>query len=118
MAPSFLRRHLPMALIASLLVGGLAVGAIVWSASPGAKGAATAAKTYAATGRVAGFGPERSYASIAHDAIPGFMEPMTMAFEFAEPDVAQGIEEGDRVRFAFSADAQGRLVIVSMAKEP
>lgn len=36
---------------------------------------------------------------IAHDEIPGFMAPMTMAFDLADPREGASLKPGDRVRF-------------------
>lgn len=36
---------------------------------------------------------------IAHDEIPGFMAPMTMAFDLADPKDSAKLNPGDRVRF-------------------
>jgi Cu/Ag efflux protein CusF len=72
-----------------------------------------------ATGVIRTIGANRAYASIAHDRIEGYMEPMTMAFEFRSPAQSEGLSRGDRVRFSFVADEErGRMTITTIAREP
>jgi len=43
--------------------------------------------------------PEMQLIVITHEAIPGFMAPMTMGFREASPALHQGLRAGDAVRF-------------------
>ena len=56
--------------------------------------------------------------NVAHEAIPGYMAAMTMAFEARAPSQLDGLVEGDRVSIAFTAMPDGRQVIDAIAKEP
>jgi len=76
----------------------------------------TEAAPHQATGVIRSFGADRSYVNIAHDPIEGFMQAMTMAFEFRNSAQSTGLEVGDHVQFTFVSDRQGRLVIASISK--
>ncbi len=43
--------------------------------------------------------PETDLIIISHEAIPGYMEPMTMGFRVASPQIYDGVRIGDAVRF-------------------
>jgi Cu/Ag efflux protein CusF len=73
--------------------------------------------SHATRGVVRGFGPDRVYVNIAHEAIPGFMAAMTMSFEPREPSQLEGLAAGDRVVFAFVEHEDGRRVIERIARE-
>jgi len=47
---------------------------------------------------------------IAHDEIPGFMAPMTMAFDLAYPEEGAKLKAGDRVRFRLQRDGENWVV--------
>jgi Cu(I)/Ag(I) efflux system protein CusF len=68
---------------------------------------ALAAQAYQTHGDIVGFGPNRSYVSIAHEAIPGYMGAMTMSFEPRRPAQLQGYEVGAHVAFTFTASDDG-----------
>jgi Cu(I)/Ag(I) efflux system protein CusF len=115
---SFLRRHLPVALAVSLAVAGITVGSFLWVFAPGGSTAVAAEeKRYDATGVIRSFGPERAYVSIAHDKIEGYMNAMTMPFEFKDRALGNGLSVGDKVRFSFVADREGKLLIVAITKQ-
>ncbi|WP_394837916.1 copper-binding protein [Pendulispora rubella] len=117
---SFLRRHLPWALSAWILLTAAVVGVVVWldARRQPMPAAENEASKHEASGVIRSFGSGRSYVNIAHDPIEGFMAAMTMAFEFQSSEQSSGLDVGDRVTFSFSADRQGRLVIDSIAKAP
>ena len=48
--------------------------------------------------------------TIAHDAIPGFMDAMTMPFDVEDPGLLAGLAPGDRVRFTLRG-IDGRYAI-------
>lgn len=81
--------------------------------------AAAAPRVYETRGTIKSFGPDRRYANIHHDTIPGYMEAMTMSFEAGSPGQLAPFREGQRVEFSFS-DEDGRRVIQSIrsATEP
>lgn len=80
-----------------------------------ATGAAT--KSYDTKGVIKSFGPDKKFANIAHENIPGYMSAMTMSFEAAAPAQLEGLVVGDKVALTFSADG-GKHVIKSIKKEP
>lgn len=43
--------------------------------------------------------PELNVVVVTHDEIPGYMPPMTMGFRAATPQLLNGVEVGDSVRF-------------------
>ncbi len=43
--------------------------------------------------------PELNVVVVTHDEIPGYMPPMTMGFRAATPQLLNGLEVGDSVRF-------------------
>ena len=115
--PSFLRRYMPLAIAAWLVITGGIVGVVMFMDRQPHQAAAAEVERHEASGIIRGFGPNRSYVSVAHDEIPGFMAAMTMPFEFRDPSQSAGLEVGNHVHFTFTADKQGRLVIVSIAKD-
>ncbi|WP_394821577.1 copper-binding protein [Pendulispora albinea] len=116
--PSFFRRYLPWAIGIWLLLTGIIVGTVLWlDARPREPAVPSEADRHEATGVIRSFGPDKSYINVAHDRIEGYMEAMTMSFAFRDRAQAAGLEIGDRVRFTFEADRQGRLLIASITKE-
>ncbi len=76
------------------------------------------AVTYRTRGVLRSFGPARAYVNVAHEAIPGYMAAMTMAFEARAPSQLDGLVPGDRVSITFTAMEDGRQLIDAIAKEP
>jgi protein SCO1/2 len=50
--------------------------------------------------------PENSRVIIAHEAIPGFMDAMTMPFRVKSPELFKGIQAGDSVSFRLSVTSE------------
>ena len=50
--------------------------------------------------------PENGRVIIAHEAIPGFMDAMTMPFRIKNPDVLRAFQAGDSVSFRLSITAE------------
>lgn len=101
-----------------LALAGLAACSKDGGAKPSTgEAAGAAAKTYDTKGVVKSFGPDRKFANIAHENIPGYMSAMTMSFEAASPAQLEGIAVGDKVALSFSADG-GKHVIKAIKKEP
>lgn len=71
---------------------------------------ADSAATFEATGVVRSVTPSGSHMVIRHDAIPGFMDAMTMAFAVAAPSVVEGVQRNDAIRFRFVVGTQGVVV--------
>lgn len=59
----------------------------------------TGTSVYVVEGTVERMYPGEPRVQIAHDHIPGYMEPMTMDFEAKTPTALLGLQPGDRVRF-------------------
>lgn len=82
--------------------------------APVAPTPAASPSVYETRGTIKSFGPDRKYANIHHDTIPGYMEAMTMSFEAKEPGQLDPFKAGDRVAFSFSDDGEGRRVLLSI----
>ena len=54
---------------------------------------------YSVRGEVVRLDAARRSVTIAHEAIPGFMEPMTMPFEVRDPALLQELNIGESVQF-------------------
>jgi protein SCO1/2 len=103
------------ALLALTLVASACVKSNTSSASSASS--TTAATRRSTRGTIRSFGPNRAFANIAHEDIPGYMQAMTMPFEFRDASLSAGLSVNDRVRFAFEEGADGQLVIVSISRE-
>ena len=55
--------------------------------------------TYQVGGTIVRIEAARRSVVIAHEAIPGFMEPMTMPFEVRDSAILDGIKKGEDVKF-------------------
>jgi protein SCO1/2 len=65
---------------------------------------------YQAVGVVRSVTPSGSHIVVRHEAIPGFMDAMTMPFAVADSVSVDGLQRGDRIRFGFVAGPQGAVV--------
>lgn len=90
---------LPVALAALALLPACRPGPASASA---AASAPAEAKTYPATGVVEGFQSQGQVIVIKHEAIPGLMDAMTMAYELRGLSLAAGLKAGDKVDFTLS----------------
>ena len=102
-----------------VLVAGCRQGA---SPKPSAE---TAEKTYSMRGKIVATNAGAGEITVAHDAIPGFMEPMTMPYKLAEPETISEMHEGDVItaRVVVKEDSSGpvswkldHVVIVAQAR--
>jgi Cu/Ag efflux protein CusF len=66
-------------------------------------------------GVVRGVMPELEVVVLSHGEMPGYMRPMTMGFKVASPQLYQGLEVGDEVRFTLRGRPP-RVSIVAMEK--
>jgi protein SCO1/2 len=71
-----------------------------WSAETVALAAQT--REFSVKGVVKKIEPENGRVIIAHEAIPGFMDAMTMPFKAKSPEIFAGIQAGDSVSFRLS----------------
>jgi Cu/Ag efflux protein CusF len=73
-------------------------------------------RSWSVRGIVRGMVPGVGAVILTHEAMPGLMGPMTMAFEADDPKILAGLEPGDRVRFTVR-HAADRLVLIAIAKD-
>ncbi|MDQ2833523.1 MAG: SCO family protein [Acidobacteriota bacterium] len=91
-----LSRLLSLLLASTLLTG------CRHAASPPASGTSSAHKTFTIRGRVVS--TDASHVTLDGEEVPGFMEPMTMAYDLKDPAVASEIHPGDRITATVLAD--------------
>ena len=60
--------------------------------------------------------PEGNVLILTHEQIPGFMPSMTMGFRAATPELSDGLQAGDRVRFTLKG-VPPNVVITELIKE-
>lgn len=83
-----------------ILVCGAATGCRQHSTEKLAKGTAT----YALRGTVLGTDPARGEVMLQHDAIPGFMDAMTMPYKLIYPQTISELHRGDVIRARLLVD--------------
>lgn len=76
------------------------------------------AATYTTRGVIRAVADDRRSARIAHEAIPGFMNAMTMTFTARDATQLQGLNPADRVTLRFTATPEGQLLIDSISRAP
>lgn len=80
---------------------------------------APAPVAHEATGVVVSVMPNRTYVTIRHDDIPGFMDGMTMPFALADSALARDLAPGDSVAFTFAVEnGQGVLRTLDLRNRP
>jgi protein SCO1/2 len=102
----------------STLVLGLALtasGAVATRALPAL---AQQAAVYTTRGVIRTVADDRRSARIAHEAIPGFMNAMTMTFTARDAAQLQGLNPADRVTLRFTATPEGQLLIDGISRAP
>jgi len=99
------------------LLTALAAGAASTACSKPADKSEGEAKIYSTRGTLKSFGPDRKYASIAHEDIPGYMSAMTMSFEPQSPTQLDGLNPGDKVEFSFKPEG-GKHILTAIKKAP
>ncbi len=70
---------------------------------------------YEGVGVVSSMVANKTFVVIRHEAIPGFMDAMSMPFAVQDTTVLAGIQPYDSVRFHLRA-AQGEVVILQIEK--
>jgi Cu/Ag efflux protein CusF len=80
-------------------------------------GAATLEQEVTVRGVVRAVLPEAALIVISHEEIPGVMAAMTMGFRVASPEISNGVQVGDAVRFTLRA-AAGGLVVTALERGP
>ncbi len=99
------------------ILAALATGATSTSCSKPADKSEGEAKVYSTRGILKSFGPDKKYASIAHEDIPGYMSAMTMSFEPQNPAQFDGLNPGDKVEFSFKPEG-GKHILTAIKKAP
>ena len=113
--------HIVVCALAGLLVSWCASCQV---AGPGHAGAPSASpqQVYQVTGVIKELKPDGKTAVIAHEAIPGYMEAMTMPLPVKDPRELANLKPGDRVTFRMIVAATegwiDRVAKVDAAPEP
>ncbi|MHB2025399.1 MAG: SCO family protein [Elusimicrobiota bacterium] len=76
------------------------------------------ASVYSGQGVIQEIHPKRQELVIAADAIPGFMDAMTMPYPVAAPDILKGLKPGGAIAFKIRVAADGTALIESITKSP
>lgn len=80
------------------------------SKAPTAAADATTTTQYKLTGVVKRVTPESGQVVIAHEAIPGFMNAMTMPFTLKDHGLLEDVQPGDEVEGDLHVEREGKLV--------
>ncbi len=78
--------------------------------------AAGVERTWTLRGVVRAVLPDLNVIVLTHEAIPGYMGPMTMGFRVHEPQLYRGLDIGDDVRFTLTG-APPNVVITAIARD-
>jgi manganese oxidase len=78
--------------------------------------APSAPERHIGKGVITGVIPRTGKVLIDHEAIPGFMAAMEMAYPVSDPALLQGLKEGDKVEFTIDA-TQAAIVAMRPAKD-
>jgi protein SCO1/2 len=106
-------RRLHAALVLGLAIG--ISGAVATRARPAY---AQQGAVYTTRGVIRTVADDRRSARIAHEAIPGFMNAMTMTFTARDAAQLQGLNPADRVTLRFTATPEGQLLIDGISRAP
>jgi len=106
------------ALLAALLFGALAIPALAQHAGHGTTVAQAAVKADLTEGEVRRIDKAKGTVLLKHGEIKNLgMGAMTMGFRFKEPKMAEGLNVGDKVKFA--AEQKGDdLIVTQIVKAP
>lgn len=115
---SSVARHLGWIAPAALLVFLASSAMCARAPEAGSAASPAAATSYSAAGVVKSIDTSDKSILIKHEDIPGFMKAMTMLFELRDLDQVKGIAAGDNIKFTFTDEGNGRLVIQTIAKSP
>jgi Cu/Ag efflux protein CusF len=105
------------AILGCVLVAGLAVS-LYFLNRPTASPPAAASRTYTLTGLVLQVTPETKHVSVANDDIPGFMQPMVMDYEVADPSALSGLKRGDEIHATLLSDGVHQWVLQDITVIP
>lgn len=65
-------------------------------------------------GKVVAVVPSTNQVVLDHQAIPGFMDAMTMGYQVSPPSLTEGIQPGDAVRFTLDTQKKAIVTIEKM----
>lgn len=71
----------------------------------------TVSRTYPLTGFVLQVAPQAKRVSVANDEIPGFMQPMVMDYEVADPSALSSLKRGDEIHATLLSDGAQQWVL-------
>ena len=77
----------------------------------------TPAGAYEVRGIVSELSEDGGSIVLAHEQIADYMPAMTMEFPLGHPDLDDGLEPGDQIRFQIVVDASGRPTILHVEEE-
>jgi thiol-disulfide isomerase/thioredoxin len=77
----------------------------------------TPARAYEVRGIVSELSEDGGSIVLAHEQIADYMPAMTMEFPLGHPDLDDGLEPGDQIRFQIVVDASGRPTILHVEEE-
>lgn len=103
-----------LSLLLTCLLGAASATCSKPASSTGAD--AAAAPSYSTRGTIKAIDAAKKTTLIAHEDIPGYMKAMTMEFELRDASLARGLAVGDPVKFTFTDEGKGRLVVQSIEK--
>jgi protein SCO1/2 len=70
--------------------------------------------TVVAEGKVIAVVPSSNQVVVDHQAIPGFMDAMTMGYRAEPPALLEGVQAGDSIRFTIDTQQQAIVKIEKM----
>ena len=65
---------------------------------------APVSRAYALSGVIVSVAPQTKKISVANDDIPGFMQPMVMDYDVADPAALANLKRGDKIRATLLSD--------------
>jgi Cu/Ag efflux protein CusF len=98
------------AILGCALVAVLAVS-LYFLNRPSASPPAAVSRAYSLTGLVLQVTPQTKHVSVANDDIPGFMQPMVMDYEIADPSALSALKRGDTIHATLLSDGVHQWVL-------
>lgn len=115
---SRIARHLGFLAPAAMLLLLTSTAMCARAPEPSAPSGGVQATTYSTAGVVKSIDSADKSILIKHEDIPGFMKAMTMLFELRDLEQVKGIAAGDAIKFTFTDEGDGKLVIQTIQKTP
>ena len=73
-------------------------------------------RTYTLTGVVLQVTPQTKRISVANDDMPGFMQPMVMDYEVADPSALSSLKRGDKIHATLLSDGAQQWVLQDITR--